>query len=402
SLVCSDPDNGTSTSARTATIDVDAGESVTCTYTNTKRGSVTVVKNTVGGDGTFAYTSTLDLTSLTTSSGTISQTFNDLQPGSFTVTETDPAPAFDFTSLVCSDPDNGTSTSARTATIDVDAGESVTCTYTNTKRGMVTVGKTVSGATPAAGAFDFEIRTGASPTEVGTTVASDSTDASGNVDFGGIKLVPGTYQFCEVNMLPGFATSLTGFVPNSDDPNADNSVICVPFTLDPGEIQNFVVDNTPPPGGDARTIGFWKNWTSCDGRGNQDPVLDQTLASFPLNLVTNTRGVLIGDIFVDTCPEGIAILDKSTLGGTKKANDAAYGLAAQLLAARLNFQAGAGTCPAANTAAANGQTLLDQVNFTATGDYLGPRVTGPALTQRNQALALAATLDQYNNNNLCP
>ena len=42
---------------------------------------------------------------------------------------------------------------------------------------------------------------------------------------------------------------------------------------------SFSIDNIPPPGGDARTIGFWKNWTSCDGNGNQDPVLYETLAA---------------------------------------------------------------------------------------------------------------------------
>ena len=30
-----------------------AGENTTCTFTNTKLGSITIVKNTVGGDGTF-------------------------------------------------------------------------------------------------------------------------------------------------------------------------------------------------------------------------------------------------------------------------------------------------------------------------------------------------------------
>ena len=91
------------------------------------------------------------------------------------------------------------------------------------------------------------------------------------------KLVPGDYQFCEANVMPGWMSSLRDepgafmlpasaygsfFVPNSTDPLVDNSVYCVPFTLDPGETESFVADNTPPPGGDARTIGFWKNWSS--------------------------------------------------------------------------------------------------------------------------------------------
>jgi hypothetical protein len=40
-----------------------------------------VVKNTVGGNGTFAFTSNFGLTSLTTVGGTASQTFSGLTPG---------------------------------------------------------------------------------------------------------------------------------------------------------------------------------------------------------------------------------------------------------------------------------------------------------------------------------
>jgi hypothetical protein len=142
--------------------------------------------------------------------------------------------------------------------------------------------------------------------------------------------------------------------------------------------------------GPTHTIGFWKNWTSCDGKGGQSPITDAVLASFP------GGGVSIGDLFVNTCPEAIAILDKSTLGGTKMANDAAYGLAAQLLAARLNVQADAVTCGTVNTAIAGGQALLDAIGFDGTGTYLKS-----SSADRTAALAFAATLDSYNNGNVC-
>lgn len=142
--------------------------------------------------------------------------------------------------------------------------------------------------------------------------------------------------------------------------------------------------------GPTHTIGYWKNWTSCDGKGGQSPVTDAVLASFP------GGGVSIGDLFVNTCPEAIAILDKSTLGGTKMASDAAYGLAAQLLAARLNLQANAVTCGGANSAIAGGQALLDAIGFTGSGTFLKD-----SSANRTAALAYAATLDSYNNGDLC-
>ncbi len=146
----------------------------------------------------------------------------------------------------------------------------------------------------------------------------------------------------------------------------------------------------PNGDGPTRTIGFWKNWTSCDGKGNQGPITDAVLASFP------GGGTYIGDLFVNTCPEAVKILDKSTLNGKKMASDAAYGLAAQLLAAKLNVQADAQTCGTANNAIANGQALLDAIGFDGTGSFLKD-----SSANRTLALSIAETLDQYNNGNVC-
>jgi hypothetical protein len=64
---------------------------------------------------------------------TDSRTWTDLQPGTYFATET-PIPAgWDLSSIVCVDPDGGTTTNlgTATATIDLDADETVTCTFTN-------------------------------------------------------------------------------------------------------------------------------------------------------------------------------------------------------------------------------------------------------------------------------
>jgi len=267
---------------------------------------------------------------------------------------------------------------------------------------MVAVVKTLDGGVPAAGQFHFEIRMGASPTEVGTIKASAVNDANGNTDFGGLKLAPGTYQFCETMLPAGFHSSVSddpnAFVPNSDDPMVDNSVVCVPFTLDPGETEIFHVDNTSPPEGDARTIGFWRNWASCSSsKGKQMPVLDQTLASFPIAMGQTTHGLFVGDLYVDTCLKGVRLLNKSTVNtGTKKASDPAFNLAAQLLAAQLNKQAGAEVCMDAADAISAAQAQLDALNFNGITHLT---ISASLKTTLNN---LATTLDQYNNNILCP
>src|SRR5579871_2223046 len=125
SAVCS---NGTPSA-----ITVVAGVNTVCTFTNSfalppTTGSITVVKNTVGGNGTFAFASNFGLTSLTTSSGTAIQAFNNLAPGvAYSLVETIPS-GWTQTSAVCT---NGTPTA-----IVVVAGATTTCTITNTKAAL--------------------------------------------------------------------------------------------------------------------------------------------------------------------------------------------------------------------------------------------------------------------------
>jgi hypothetical protein len=387
-------DDGSSPGA----IGLGAGETVTCTFNNRQDGKIIVVKQTNpdGSSQSFefdpSYGPNFNLTD-----GQSNDSGN-LDPGTYSVAEVNIPSGWDLVSKSC---DDGSSPGA----IGLGAGETVTCTFTNRQRGKAKVIKTVSGAPPSGGqAFTFQLRQGASSTDNGTTLETlVANAANGGVMQFTTQLVPGTtYQMCEI-VMPGWLTSLGDFVPNSfvppdgvaPNPNVDNSILCVDFTVAAGETKTFTVDNTPPPGGRALTIGFWKNWSSCSG-GKQKPVLDQTLASFPIAPGQTTHGVLIGDLYVDTCQEAVRILNKSTTNnGTKKASDPAFNLAAQLLAAKLNVQAGAGVCPAATTAINQAQALLDQLNFN--GVTHGSISSSMATTLNN----LASTLDNYNNNNLC-
>ena len=76
------------------------------------------------------------------------RTFSNLALGTYTLTEGAMPVGWLFTNLVCVDPDSGTTVDlvTRTATIDIDAGETVTCTYTNTMKGTPVL--TTTAATP--------------------------------------------------------------------------------------------------------------------------------------------------------------------------------------------------------------------------------------------------------------
>jgi Prealbumin-like fold domain len=93
--------------------------------------------------------------------------------GSYTVTEgADPA-GFVFVSVTCTDPDNGTTTSGKVATIDLDANELVTCIYTNQQQlGAIKITKTAKNKTLGSG----------DQPHAGVTFTIDSTDVVTGAD----------------------------------------------------------------------------------------------------------------------------------------------------------------------------------------------------------------------------
>ncbi len=168
-LTCDDGGSASPSSAsvstQTATLGVDPGETVTCTFTNTKRGTVVVRKRVVSVNEesqAFDFTAAgglspagfqLDDNSDASLSNT--ETFDRILPsggslpgGTYSAQETLPGDGWwDLTGVTCDDgssdqPSTG-STSSLTATYDVEPGETVTCTFENTKRAALIVDKQI-------------------------------------------------------------------------------------------------------------------------------------------------------------------------------------------------------------------------------------------------------------------
>ncbi|MEK7642426.1 MAG: hypothetical protein AAB392_01385 [Patescibacteria group bacterium] len=119
---------------------VSPGEIVTCTFVNEELNKITLIKNTVGSDGTFDFTMTGDTLApsaeLTTVAGTKTQVFEDIdQDNEYTISETVPA-GWVLTSATCTGDESPES-------ITPEPGEDVTCTFTNTKLPTLTLQKTV-------------------------------------------------------------------------------------------------------------------------------------------------------------------------------------------------------------------------------------------------------------------
>ena len=123
-------------------VNVGAGDDVACTFTNTQRGSVEVTKVNQGGvaSDSFAFTPSraLDPQGFSLQGGQ-TKSYSDVVAGSYSVSE-GTASGYRLTSIDCVDSRTSDSTHAssssglsdRTAQINVQPGEDVHCTFTNT------------------------------------------------------------------------------------------------------------------------------------------------------------------------------------------------------------------------------------------------------------------------------
>ncbi|HVF79423.1 MAG TPA: hypothetical protein VNA28_14095, partial [Solirubrobacteraceae bacterium] len=154
-LTCDDADSTADAAGRTATFRIAAGEIVKCTFTNTKAGRLIVEKQTLPDGDAASFGFTTDASGAGTFSLTDEATESrDVAPGTYTATESAKA-GWELTGLSCSDGDSTVDEDARTATIVVAPGETVTCTFTNTKDGRLIVEKQTLPDGDAA-SFGFE------------------------------------------------------------------------------------------------------------------------------------------------------------------------------------------------------------------------------------------------------
>ena len=262
------------------------------------------------------------------------------------------------------------------------------------------------GPIPAGQSFLFQLRQGASLGTVGHpndgTILNAVTVTSTTVmPFSlGANLVPGDYQVCEA--IPGPAWNMSmNLDPAAFMPNVDTAAfLCVPITLAAGQNLSLTFDNSPPPGGIALTIGYWKTHASCVTKGNKAAALDAALGKMTVKAGQTTKGFFVGELYVDTCPEAVSLLSKQALDSTKQqSSDPTINFASQFVAYQLNLAAGAADNPQAALAAADGQSILVAVHFDGTLAGGGMHDTLTA-TQASKLNADAGILDKFNNDTL--
>ena len=161
-------------------IELGGGDTVTCTYTNTKAGTLRVQKTTLPAGDTTSFTIAASGSGTITGGGAGSVTdatdkVYEVTPGTYSVAETVPT-GWDKTGDTCQ-------------SVVVAAGAEATCVLTNTKRGRLTVQKTT---VPAGDATSFTIAASGNGTITGGGAGS-VTDATDKV----YEVTPGTYSIAE-------------------------------------------------------------------------------------------------------------------------------------------------------------------------------------------------------------
>ncbi len=203
---------GTAAGQMTAT--VAAGNptptNATCNFTNTiNTGSITIIKDAQPNSSqVFNYTTTGGLSTDTGgftlsdpgTGSTNTQTFNNVVPGTYTVTES-PTSGWDFKTLDCGTGTN-VSVNGATATITLGntGGQSVVCTYTNAERGTITVHKvTDPSMDPTPFTISASSSTGGTITETGPQTITTSQDVV-------YRVSQGTYAVSEdLTNTPGWS-----------------------------------------------------------------------------------------------------------------------------------------------------------------------------------------------------
>lgn len=275
----------------TVTFSIDANSDILdCTYTNRARGTITVVKETTSGTGSFEFTSgTLSPSpfTLTTTAaglpGRDSRLFDDLAPGTYDVAENVPA-GWNLTSATCDD-------GSDPASIGLSAGEDVTCLFIDDReKGAILITKTRKHA--AAGPGDhphagvtFTVTGGELPAAGVTAV----TNAQGEACVDGLVLSSFVGDYTVTETVPaGYSASPTSDIVTVTQESTcgdGNEAAAGPFHNTP--LTNLTVSvDSQVPGGTSSTI-------DCGSAGSAGPGDDISLSAPNLAPQTVTCTIVI-------------------------------------------------------------------------------------------------------------
>jgi hypothetical protein len=149
--------------------------------------------------------------------------------------------------------------------------------------------------------------------------------------------------------------------------------------------------------GDPRTVAYWAVWNSCAPENRADVAATnggRDAGWILLDDLIADPGIQLGDYRITTCEEGLALLAGHSVAG-QEGSDPIYALAGALLAAELNLNAGAETCPIVEEAVLGAHIVLTELGFDGTGEFAASGEIADAVPR------LVELLSGYNRGELC-
>ena len=255
-ISCDDPDDETTSSDTAATVDLDDGEIVTCTFTNEPAAQIQVIVDSPpgGGDQAFEFTAT-ELAGFTITRPGQSQATVAAEPGLYAVTETVPD-GWDLLSISCVDPTGGTTTSVltATATIDLSEGDAVVCTFANEPTAAIELVVDAPENSGAA-AFVFEAGGGLPSTTINHPGQSQASIPAATGTYPITQLLPDGWKLSGLTCSdPDGGTTADITSASVEVDLDDDEVVTCTFTVEPEA--SIVVRVIVPADAGAATFGF--------------------------------------------------------------------------------------------------------------------------------------------------
>ena len=203
-------------------VNVTSGMELTCTFVNALQPMVRIVKNTVGGSGTFNFAvsvnSVVSATSITTTANTGTQSLAALLVGQTLDSIVESAqPGWTLTSTSCNNARTG---AAVTLPVTLAARDNITCTFTNTQ----TIA--VSGLLKSANSTTLI------PGQSGTYTLTPSLSAAGGT-------VTGSQRNCLASTAVNVSCTYIGAFPIAAG-NVIGGAITIPFVVAPSAIGTLI------------------------------------------------------------------------------------------------------------------------------------------------------------------
>ena len=230
-------------------IEVEPGESVDCTYTNTARGRIRVFQAVLpaGDPQSFDFLLAGGPEALSDAfalqGGSTPHDSGSVRPGTYSIAQTDPGLAWDLQSATC---DDGSPVGA----VSVAPGETVNCTFVDVKRGQILVDETTVPSGDAQ-AFPFALTGGPDATSQSFSLThAAAPHASGLVRAGTYAAsqspVPSGWDLTSATCDDGSSPAAVGLSPGE-------TVTCTFVHTKRGGI---VIDEVTIPSGDPQAFAF--------------------------------------------------------------------------------------------------------------------------------------------------